>query len=65
MKIKLPKPTMRDPNALDAKSRKAAGAMKDLKKENNKNFCREDIKETQDSPIDDPLYYYDIEAEEM
>lgn len=38
MKIKIPKPTMRDPNALNAKSRKSAGSFKDkrLKREQQK-----------------------------
>lgn len=48
MKIKLPKPIMKDPNALDAKSRKSAGPMVNKNKKRVKKKTLEDhLKEYQ------------------
>lgn len=45
MKIKLPKPVSRDPNALDAKSRKAAGAFRDKRPNYRAQMLQNDLDE--------------------
>lgn len=66
MKIKLPKPTMRDPNALDAKSRKSAGVMKDKENKREKQKIQQLIDESLDELEDMEFDFEDLrESEEM